>query len=1396
MMRRRGAGFLTSLVLTLGFVTVGCGGDDDKSGGGPSTTSQALCTRVPALLAQPHDCTRDDDCPCGASCALGTCVAECKTDSECAAGYLCDGYGRCTTETKANQPVLPGVSPQQVAGGADAGTPKTAPPIPLDAGGLHIDRNAIDLRGKDAVATFHVSAAQGTVANVRLAAAAGLQIDCGAGLATECMLGSVATGATPREIQVHSTGDFPTTDLRFAIGVFAGTESREVGVFKRGAAPTPLSPREGFYEGTASLAGAGMRSRTTLDTLPPELARLKLTVKAKIYPSAGGTYVVSFDDARGAVFPHVAVGTLSVEAGVETWKIDVPSQQFLGDDVDQVPVGAIDVHASEQMKGVTFKDGLFLGDVVSTFDGITTAASSPFARWHLSLTRTGDLPAGEVAPAIAARPVSDVTARANQPLAEETVALAHIGGSNLLTGTELPIAAWCSPDADQVLTFGTATDDRGDLKCLSGTSQLAFSTTLGTLLKRGDYLDDCMRAFDPTNLTWGDASETAPCANRVRALSALAFSLATDRARALGTAGAANLGQSRLAARSLQLWLGAESVLGSDPTRLATLGPLLPGGTDIDKLRFYASYDNAFSALRRSIGGWDLMLNPRIGVALAAMSPDALESPDYRANFSPATFSGGEQSVGLPVNVLATLTSQLSGVSGLVDALANQRITGQDAQTYAIEVAHFMPRAVVLFALAQGLRDAARSNGTESWEPTWLAARAKYGTALAKLSSDLKSLESNANPLGLEDNDLPLYRLGEQTGPNARFSAVADSLIGREDDAAPAIASVLVSRAVDAEAIAKDSFASVLARDYQTELQAAATQRNEQSLKRYYGEQVTSLCGLSYLDSLSVLDHADQIDGDTCFILPACLPTPDQDAARESSIERGYQTCLMSGLRHFLGDGVSTGLAQLDTAIDQLYPAFQAGKALPATTSLVALYTQAKAAPPSANTAQLPANIDQAKVIAVRDLCESARDVSLTTRPKQAPATCKVTDDCPSTMVCSNGTCAEPKALPSSCYQGSLGQQLLAVQGAATDVETARQEYDDYARSYDIAMKSCIIQKATADQVEGLNNDYNSVQSDLAYAKSACDIVEKAVGTARDVAQSATSGVLSAFSAPATAALGVVEVAAFAGSSLIGVRMENLERSHASTIDNIDRRSEVAICINEAGAQLIGQKAAALRIKRAGEELTAQLFRFHDMQGGVREAVDEGLARWPTNRRARCSRPTPTSISIRTSTCSRATCGARAARSTSASSGSSTSCSRPAPSAATCSRPNRRFSSTPSSVACGTACAAAPRPAAATPPSCAACSACGRTSCSSTTARTRALVGSSLPTCNGCNASSFRRSTPSTTRTRITSGKRSRSRSRPSATAASPIRRASRCFPGSPAPSGSGRSTPSSLARM
>ena len=150
-MVRKVSPWLMGLAFGVSLVNVGCVGDEQGAaspvgpdgGSGSLGPSHALCTRDPGLLAQPHLCTRDDDCPCGSACNLGACSSQCLADTDCGPAFVCDGYGRCASPALANQPLLPGESPQAGAP-ADAGA-QAPPPVPLSDGTLTIDRTALDL---------------------------------------------------------------------------------------------------------------------------------------------------------------------------------------------------------------------------------------------------------------------------------------------------------------------------------------------------------------------------------------------------------------------------------------------------------------------------------------------------------------------------------------------------------------------------------------------------------------------------------------------------------------------------------------------------------------------------------------------------------------------------------------------------------------------------------------------------------------------------------------------------------------------------------------------------------------------------------------------------------------------------------------------------------------------------------------------------------------------------------------------------------------------------------------------------------------------------------------------------------------------------------------------------
>lgn len=1215
-----------------------CGSDPEGGGGntGPKPDAGAgtwagECIRVAELMTPNRVCGRDDDCPCGMACALGRCESRCTENAQCAQGTVCDSFGRCASPDRANKPVGPGdttvtPAPAPNRNAADGGQPAdagageigqksqalgvdggAAPAVPLEGGVVALSRSALDLLSAESVGSFELVATGSDVEQVRIQADPGVQLDCSASgvFVSECYVSPLRVAAVPTTIRLRAEGAFPTADERVQVSVFAGGVKYEVGVTKRGGPRNADIPREGEYEGTAWLVGAGLRARTVEDTLPDEVARLRLTVRAKVHPQNNGRYTVSFEESRRAVFPAGAVGTLSVTSGSSLWQLNVPSRQYLGEDVDAPSNALLDVHAAETMTDATFSNGVLQGDVVTSFEGVTTAQYAPFVRWRLSMSRVGALADGAAVPAVTTRAVADVAARANAAFAEES-GLNSLAGFAALTvpaqENQRAMAAWCTPVGSSVIALTSTTDQRGDLNCAGGSSQRAFATTLGTLVDRGDYLDDCLRAFDPTNTELGDA---APCTNRARAFSTMALALGPDRARALGTRTEPNPALSRLGSRALQLWLGAQSIAGSDPTRLAVLGPILPGGTDMEKLRFYAQYDNVFAALKASVSAWDLVLHPRIGTGLAAMPPQALENPDYRPDFAPGSYGSGEQKVGVPVNMLAALTSQLSGVTGLVDALANQRIDTSAANRYAVEVANFMPRSIVVFAMAQGLRDAARSNGNQPWENSWIAVRAKYGAALATLSSNLRSLESQENPLGISEGDLPLYRLGEQTGANSRFSAVSDSLLGREDSLDPAIAPVLVDRAREAETMARESISRVLARDYESELQTAATDRNLLQIKRYYGEQITSLCPF-HLEVLTVLDQPELVDMDTCHIKPECLARAPQVAG--SDTDNAHTICRFAKARRVLGDAMTTGSGSVDAAIDALEPQFVATAALPLIPQslrdgLVALRGTNQA------ELRLPATISPELKAGLQD-CDGAKDRSLATRPTASPASCATTDECPASMVCDRGssTCTLPQDFDASCFQGAMGGHMLGLSAAATDLEIARAEFNEYADAYANAMDSCNIMATANATAAGYYDDFNQTMKRLEGAKAAADIAEKALGVTREILSTTKSDFADLACKPLAIAAGVGEVVAFTVSASLGAEMENLERSHTAMLDKLDRQTDHSICLNEAKSHLIGQKAAALRITRQEQEVQSALLDIYTTRGDLGAAVADGLA--------------------------------------------------------------------------------------------------------------------------------------------------------------------------------------------
>ncbi|MDP2274259.1 MAG: hypothetical protein Q8K32_26175 [Archangium sp.] len=1157
-------------------------------------TWAGTCVRLETALLTRTRCTRDENCGCGTGCDRGLCTGSCAFNTECAAGSVCDSFGRCVSTARANLP-------NPVSG--------------LPRGTLVVDRQDVDLFNATNIETLKVSAKTLDLVRVRLAAEAGLEVACSetAAFASECTFATLVATANPSVVRVRSTGSFPSTTVRKALDVFAEGQHLVVGVALRGEVAGPAVPRFGTYRGSAQLVGAGLRARTTLDTLPPELTRLELPVSAEIHPPVNGVYTVRLTDKRQTVFPQGATATLGLRTGSNEWQLQMPSTQYLGADVPNVTGAQLDVHAAATMDDATFREGLLDGDFIVTFEGIAPVASAPFLRWRLTLVRSGDLPAGSTPPAVTPRAVAPPGPRASALFDDETTARAVLGDYSALTGLQRVTASVCSVGPTQETSFVTTLASLygpGELSCNIGGAprpQKAFGLDTGFLQNRGEYLTNCVSALDLSGApALSDASTPGACVNRTRAVTALGYATETDRLRAFGGGQPLDPQLSRQHLHLFQQWMSVMSVVAMEPRRLNALAPLLPAGSTTDKLRQYSDPQLVFTSLQRSVNGWDLLLHPRFGAALMATPGDALGVPDYRQAFgSTSSFPLGEQGVGLPVTMLFTLSQQLNGMQGLIDDLLYARAPSDQVQPVTAALAGFLPRSVVIFAAAQGLRDAARSVGTPTWELQWKAARSAWGTSTTRLLQQLDFFEQGKNPLGIEDGDLPLYRLGDQEGTTRRFSAVSDSLLGREDLLDPAIAPTLIEQATQSELLARASITSILQRDLVTQQENAASSRRVEDLKRFYGDQISSLCG-DY-NSFTVLDMVPAPNADTCYFAPGCRSEGVDYSDRLNIADVGYQICMAQNLRQRFGVAITTGDAALDVQLDALprvpYDATKPFFSEAFAGSLVAGFEQGYNGV-KVPEIRIPTGIDPAAVAAVESLCGSMRTATLGARPTITPTSCQRTDECPNGLICRSAvrTCVPDDAIPDpACYRGSLGDAALAVTVAASEVDIARAELEEFSERYDGAMRGCFILQQGNAAIEAAITQHNGTMSSLANAKFAADQTAKIAQKARDL-----FNLENVWQWVGSLIFGAIGQAAESTADTLALRMDEAGRQHELTITKLEGQTALRQCISEAEIELVGARSASLTIRRQVLALSQTLVQFNNLKASLQGALDDG----------------------------------------------------------------------------------------------------------------------------------------------------------------------------------------------
>jgi hypothetical protein len=350
----------------------------------------STCTPDPALIAQGRTCRSDDQCPCGAHCALGVCGADCSATDACPSGQRCDQFGRC------RQPEDPGL---------------VAPVATVAQGTIQLETTSLLVPG-DAGAMLRFTATDHNLSAVRLQASAGYALQCGAdaGWQSSCAESGLALGgeiAVPVRAVSAAAADAGAAGSTGSVAVFSGGSVQTVALSAPGGTAVVSSGLAGAYSGTATLASVTL-TQPTLPTAPsatPGLASpsIAIPVTAQVFAANGASAgVLVLTDPLQAFSPTGSwIGALSVAsptAGSVTFpKILVEGGPVTAALKSEILAGASAAPYVLSASGQTLSIAM---DV--DFQGLGLGARVPDAHWQITLQKTGALAAGATAPVVPA----------------------------------------------------------------------------------------------------------------------------------------------------------------------------------------------------------------------------------------------------------------------------------------------------------------------------------------------------------------------------------------------------------------------------------------------------------------------------------------------------------------------------------------------------------------------------------------------------------------------------------------------------------------------------------------------------------------------------------------------------------------------------------------------------------------------------------------------------------------------------------------------------------------------------------------------------------------------------------------------------------------------------------
>jgi hypothetical protein len=1185
-------------------------------------------------------CQLSDSCPCGQRCVAGVCAADCSRDEDCGAGRVCDGFGQCITPTEV--PLLD-----------DGGVPAGSPVQPLDPsprGQLDVPETTVLLDLNRPTGEVRLTARGQAIPVINVTAARGALVQCegnSSPFVASCNLSALAAGATRRlTVRLSNAAELTSSDLTLT------TETQSISVLIRfldldAGTPPPL---EGQYEGTARPTAFGSVARSVASALPTPLAELSLPVSVNIFPETNGRRVVTLTDPLGVLFPDpttVAELTTATDGSLSLRTVPRP---FLGRGTDG---GSPDVDVSAQLESVSIdrgRSGLFL-NVRTRFAGVLEPASDPYVTWRLALGRVANLGSATPPTLPSAWVVTDPLTRLTPTVAENYVAgdggtltplLTTLRNRNPVpTPAELSQAIMCTQRSDSTARFLAAdiqSPFSGDLGCQGSAGLqplLTFGIVKESTFQLADQLNKCLgdlrthKAILDQNLMM-TPPDVAPCIDGPRVMAALAAAQTIDLARATGSTQSADPLASALAHRLLQQWVRTHVFVAKQAGQIDILNDILTS-----EVQLSAPF-NQFDILSMTGRGFDLFLQPRVALPLNRMLPQVLLSPDYRPLAQPTAVlplnPRHEQGTSLPVAMGEALQQTLDVYAALYE---RARYVPRDRVPLETSARDFLRRSLVIFAFASALSDNAQANSSNPprWLGQWNRQAALYGIGVSGLMKSIDNLRKGENPLGIDDElDLPLYRVGDQVGSFSKFSAVSDYLLG--SGSTPNAMATVPARVAAAEAAlldARTAYTQNLQQSFTQALTDADAMRRQAAIRRRFGEQITSLCADSSMNSGTVLDM-EGTDPNNCFIKKECRPTTSEVVAQLSPGEAAKRVCLAYKIEELSGRGATLSPIVKDVIDRKRFVRFMRVS----TDFFGFLFTTdgRTAAPTGARVLYRPTEplvpLTAQQEAAIQEQCEAVAAGNEERRPDAtgftvsdagvATAICRGNDECPSGYYCrleefpdrfaTEGNCVVrgSDAVRTSCYQGSMGQIAVALRANAIDVEIAKEEASSLMKSYEIQSTKCELARTGALGIADAGAVVNQTISNFAKVKLAMDIATNAAEGVADCfdgfagAQGLVGGALAAGGCTAR----VTAVATKSVSDGMQFAMEEAQRAHETAMQSAQAQVDYTVCMQDATLAMVGIDAATKRISRALLEGGAKLVEFENAKGTLTAAIAEG----------------------------------------------------------------------------------------------------------------------------------------------------------------------------------------------